>query len=97
MPSGREKRRRAQKRRNKNRSASGREKNLEKICSNYHAAKNGEKQLEGHAVAKDNKGADPGVARDVLAHGSLPLQIEQQDYSMDDDGDDRSCSCQEGV
>ena len=62
MPSGREKRRRAQKRRNKNRSASGREKNLEKIRSNYHTAKNGEKQLEGHAVAKDIKGADPGVA-----------------------------------
>ena len=57
MPSGREKRRRAQKRRNKNRSASGREKDLEKKRSNYHAAKNGEKQLEGHAVAEDNKGA----------------------------------------
>ena len=97
MPSGREKRRRAQKRRNKNRSASGREKNLEKMRSNYHAAKNGEKQLEGHAVAKDNKGADPGVAHDVLAHGSPPPQIEQQDCAMDDDGDDRSCSCQEGV
>ena len=56
MPSGREKRRRAQKRRNKNRSASGREKDLEKKRSNYHAAKNGKKQLEGHAVAEDNKG-----------------------------------------
>ena len=56
MPSGREKRRRAQKRRNKNRSASGREKDLEKKRSNYHAAKNGKKQLERHTAAEDNKG-----------------------------------------
>ena len=57
MPlSEKEKKRRAQKRRNKNRSTSGREKDLEKKRSNYHAAKNGKKQLEGHTVAEDNKG-----------------------------------------
>ena len=50
------KKRRAQKRWNKKRSTSGREKDLEKKRSNYHAAKNGKKQLEGHAVAEDNKG-----------------------------------------
>ena len=50
------KKRRAQRRWNKKRSTSGREKDLEKKRSNYHAAKNGKKQLEGHAVAEDNKG-----------------------------------------
>ena len=50
------KKRRAQRRWNKKRSTSGREKDLEKKRSNYHAAKNGKKQLEGHAVAEGNKG-----------------------------------------
>ena len=80
------KKRRAQRRWNKKRSTSGREKDLEKKRSNYHAAKNGEKQLEGHAVAEDSKGTDPGVASDVLAQCSLPLRTEQQD-DMEVDAD----------
>ena len=50
------KKRRAQRRWNKKRSTSGREKDLEKKRSNYHAAKNGKKQLERHTAAEDNKG-----------------------------------------
>ena len=58
MPlSEKDKKRRAQKRRNKKRSTSGREKDLEKnVPINYHAAKNGKKQLERHTAAEDNKG-----------------------------------------
>ena len=57
MPlSEKDKKRRSQKKRNKSRSTSGREKDLQKKRSNYHAAKNGKNQLKGHAVAEDNKG-----------------------------------------
>ena len=50
------KKRRAQRGWNKKRSTSGREKDLEKKRFNYHAAKNGKKQLERHTAAEDNKG-----------------------------------------
>ena len=57
MPSGKQKKRRAQIKRNKKRSTSGRKKDLEKKRSNYHASKNEEKQLEGnHEVEEDDKG-----------------------------------------
>ena len=41
--------------------------------------------------------ADLGVVRDVSAQSSLPRRTEEQSCAMDDDRDDRSCSCQEGV
>ena len=50
------KKRRAQRRWNKKRSTSGREKDLEKKHSNYHASKNGKKQLKRHTAAEGNKG-----------------------------------------
>ena len=48
-------------------------------------------------VGRASASADPGVARDVSAHGSLLRRTEEQGCAMDDDRDDRSCSCQEGV
>ena len=69
------KKRRAQRRWNKKRSTSGREKDLEKKRSNYHAAKNGKKQLEGHAVAEDNKGT--GTSHSSMKwNQSEPAQFE---------------------
>ena len=52
---------------------------------------------EACSVGRASASADPGVARDVSAHGSLPLRTDQQGCAMDDDRHDRSCSYKEGV
>ena len=73
--SEKDKKRRAQKRRNKNRSTSGREKDLQKKRSNYHAAKNGKKQLERHALTEGNKGT--GTSHPSMKwNQSEPAQFE---------------------